>query len=87
MYEFSSWFSAKVDDKGRVVIPAPFKSPKGEEADRRYVLSKSINGNCLEMDPYPVWVKKKDNLKSRLDDFNPEHKLIMRAFMQGVAIV
>ena len=49
MITFIGEYSGKIDDKGRVVFPSPFKSLMPSEGDQRFVIKKDIFADCLEM--------------------------------------
>ena len=56
---FIGQYEAKVDDKGRLVFPAGFKSllPPGE-GNQRFVIKKNIFEDCLEMYTCEEWASR-----------------------------
>lgn len=89
MVKFIGEYSGKVDDKGRVVFPAAFKSlmNTGEDSDMRFVIRKDIFADCLEMYPYAEWERLSEQIDGRLDIFNEEHAMFRRQFMRHRDIV
>jgi MraZ protein len=49
MVKFIGEYNAKVDDKGRLILPSSFKSAIAPEGDLRLVVKKDLFSNCLEM--------------------------------------
>ena len=87
MAKFIGSYKAKVDDKGRLIFPAAFKSSMGEGANLRFVVKKSLFAECLEMYAYDEWEKDSEAVRSRLNFFNPEHAAFWREYMRGTADV
>lgn len=87
MANFIGEYKAKLDDKGRLIFPAAFKSLMGEGADLRFVVKKSLYSPCLEMYTYAQWEQDSENLKSRLNLYNREHAAFWREYMRGTAVV
>ena len=87
MVTFIGKYSSKVDDKGRLVFPAPFKGavPPGE--DLRFVIKKSLYDDCLEMWSYPEWERESDKIRESLDFFNPQHVQFWREYMRDCDVV
>ena len=87
MIKFIGEYSAKIDDKGRVVFPSSLKSMLGSEPDHRFVVKKDLFFNCLEMYSYQEWVRQSEEVKSRLNFFKKEHALFWREYMRDRALV
>ena len=87
MAKFIGCYKAKLDDKGRLIFPAAFKSSMGEGANLRFVVKKSLFAECLEMYAYDEWEKDSEAVRSRLNFFNPEHAAFWREYMRGTADV
>ena len=87
MAKFIGCDKAKVDDKGRLIFPAAFKSSMGEGANLRFVVKKSLFAECLEMYAYDEWERDSEAVRSRLNFFNPEHAAFWREYMRGTADV
>ena len=52
MIKFFGEYNAKVDDKGRLIFPAAFKSIMPAEGDMILVIRKENFSDCLEMFTY-----------------------------------
>ena len=74
-------YSAKIDDKGRVVIPSAIKN--AVPADQLpLIIRKDIYSNCLEMYTMPEWTIYSDSVRAKLDiPFNEEDMMYWRTFM------
>ena len=87
MVTFIGEYSGKIDDKGRVVFPSPFKSLMPSEGDQRFVIKKDIFEDCLEMYTFEEWERQSSEVKSRLNFFNRDHAMFWREYMRDRAIV
>ena len=87
MVTFIGTYSAKVDDKGRLVLPAAVRRDMPVGGDMRFVIKKGIYDSCLEMSPYETWARETEEIRSKLDFFNHEHVLFWREYMRGVEVV
>ena len=87
MAKFIGCYKAKVDDKGRLIFPAAFKSSMGEGANLRFVVKKSLFAECLEMYAYDEGERDSEAVRSRLNFFKPEHAAFWREYMRGTADV
>ncbi len=87
MVKFIGEYNAKVDDKGRLILPSSFKSAIAPEGDLRLVVKKDLFSNCLEMYTYEEWTAESEQVKSRLNFFNREHAKFWREYMRERAIV
>lgn len=87
MVRFIGEYKAKLDDKGRLIFPAAFKSAMGDGADCRFVVKKSLFADCLEMYSYDQWEKDSEIVRSRLNFFNKDHAAFWREYMRGTAMV
>ena len=84
---FIGEYTAKLDDKGRVVFPAAFKSVMSESTDMRFVVRKDIFQPCLEMYTHEEWARQSEGVKAKLNFFNREHATFWREYMRGRAVV
>ncbi|MCI5719786.1 MAG: protein mraZ [Bacteroidales bacterium] len=87
MITFIGEYSAKLDDKCRVVFPAPFKSLMPSDGDMRFVIKKDIFEDCLEMYTFEEWERQSQEVKSKLNFFNRSHASFWREYMRDRAIV
>lgn len=83
MTEFAGTYSATIDDKGRIVLPAPFKKELGELASESLVIEKSLHRECLDIHPEKFWKKRVDDFKSTLDPFDEEDDALLQYFYQN----
>lgn len=68
-------FSAKIDDKGRLKIPAAFRAPIAEKyGDALFVTS--VTGQSVQIYPMPVWIE----LEERAARIPPSHPSRNRFF-------
>lgn len=87
MITFIGEYSAKVDDRGRIVFPSSFKSAMPAEGDMRFVVKKNIFEDCLEMYTFEEWERQSDQIKSDLNPFNRAHAAFWRKYMRESSIV
>ena len=93
MIKFIGEYTAKIDDKGRLVLPSAFKSimsaeGEGQSApDMKLVIKKDIYADCLVMYTYDEWSRESEDLKSKLNFFDRRHELFWRQYMRDRALV
>lgn len=87
MVKFVGEYKAKLDDKGRLVFPSPFKAIMGQDEPVRFVIKKDLFADCLSIFTYGEWERESEEIKSRLNFFNKEHSKFWRAYMDNRAIV
>ena len=87
MVTFYGKYTSKLDDKGRLVLPAPLKGVLPEGSDMRFVVRKDIFEDCLEMYTYAEWEAQAAEVRGRLNFFNVEHATFWRAYMRDCVIV
>lgn len=93
MLTFTGDYSCRLDDKGRVLLPAAFiKQMAGgmasEEADRQeFVLKKDIFEACLVLYPMAEWDRQTQILRQNTNPYNREHNQFLRGFFKGTADV
>ena len=87
MVTFIGEYSAKLDDKGRMVFPSALKALMPEGSDMRFVIKKDLFAPCLEM--YTLEERQKQSLevKSKLNFFNKEDEIFWREYMRDRDIV
>lgn len=74
-------FEAKLDDKGRVVLPAALKKQLPKDAMAKLVVNRGFE-KCLTLYTRKGWEDELQNL-SDLNHFNKKHRLFMRQFSNG----
>jgi Uncharacterized protein conserved in bacteria len=87
MITFIGEYTAKIDDKGRIVFPSPFKSLMPAEGDMRFVLRKDIFEDCLEMYTFEEWERQSNEVKSKLNFLNRAHAAFWRTYTRDRAVV
>ena len=88
MIKFFGEHNAKVDDRGRVVFPAAYKSIMPADGDMRFVVRKDTFANCLEMYTYSEWERQSEEVRSQLNPaFNENHAKFWRAYLHNCAVV
>ena len=80
MVTFIGNYTAKLDDKGRLVFPSPLKNMLPEESDMRFVVKKDLFEDCLEMYTFAEWERQSEEVRSRLNMFNEDHAKFWRAY-------
>ncbi len=81
--EFAGTYSATVDDKGRIVLPSPFKKELGELASESLVIEKNLHRECLDFHPEKFWRKRVEDFKSTLDPFDEDDDALLQFFYQN----
>lgn len=84
MISFSNIYPATVDDKGRVVVPAPFKKEMGDAVEAVFVVEKDIYDKCLNIYPYSAWLTKVERLRQRLNMDNPVHSQMLSRYYEEI---
>jgi MraZ protein len=83
MIEFAGTYSATIDDKGRIVLPASFKKELGDLALEPLVVEKNLHKACLDIHPEKNWRKRVEDFKSVLDPFDEEDDKLLQFFYQN----
>jgi len=87
MVRFFGKAAGKVDDKGRIVLPAIYRdalSRAGEE-DMTLIVKKSVQGDCLNLFSRAEWERRSDQVLENLDpELNPEHAAFWSKYNDGV---
>ncbi len=83
MIEFAGTYSATIDDKGRIVLPASFKKELGDLAVESLVIEKNLHKECLDIHPEKFWRKRVEDFKSTLDPFDEEDDALLEFFYQN----
>lgn len=78
---------AKTDSKGRVFLPSVFRKVLQASGEEALVLRKDVFQTCLVLYPQSVWNQQLDELRARLNKWNPEHQQILRQFVFDVEII
>ena len=87
MIRFRGDIPGKVDDKGRVVLPAVFREEfaREGEADMTMVVKRNVQGTCLNLFTRAAWDQECDRVLEGLDpELNPDHAAFWSRFNAGV---
>lgn len=79
--------TAKLDDKGRIAIPAVFKKRLLASDVASFVLKKDNENECLLLYPMKEWEDKDAFLQANLNDFDPRHKRYKAEFYRNTSEV
>ena len=87
MTGFFGKHSAKVDDKGRLVIPSGIKSVVPAD-QMEFVIRKDMYSNCLEMYTTQEWANMSQAVRAKLDlAFDEDHMRYWRTYMSDTVTV
>lgn len=78
---------AKLDDKGRVFLPATFRKVLLTSCEESMVLRKDIFQQCLVLYPESVWNKQMDALRKRLSRWNSTDQQVFRQFVSDAEFI
>jgi MraZ protein len=76
-------YEAKLDAKGRFMFPAPYKTQMGAEAQKGFVVKRSIFKKCLELFAMEQW-QEESAMVSKLNMFKKKNADFVTKFMAGV---
>ena len=87
MTGFFGKHTAKIDDKGRIVIPSGIKSVVPAD-QMQFVIRKDMYSNCLEMYTWQEWTNMSQAVRSKLDlAFDEDHIRYWRTYMSDTVTV
>ena len=81
MSTFIGNIEARLDEKGRIFVPAGYRKILGEEQSRRIVMRRDTDNECLIFYPESVWNRKVEALRQALDEWDPEDQMLLMQFM------
>ena len=84
MTRFIGNIEAKIDEKGRVFLPATFRRVLQKAGDEKLMLRKDIHQHCLVLYPESTWNEQLDALRARLNRWNRQEQMWFRQFVAGV---
>ena len=87
MAAFIGNFTCKLDAKGRIVLPAPFKRLMVSNGSDRFVVRKDLFENCLVLMPYDKWEEERKRITSKINVYNRNHNKFLKAFFKELAEV
>ena len=71
----------KLDAKGRVFLPAPFRKQFQTAGEKEFVLRTDISGKCLVLYPLSVWLRRVDALAANVSEWDEEQQMVLREFL------
>ena len=81
MQTFIGNIEARLDEKGRIFVPATYRKILAEAESKRIVMRRDADNECLMFYPEQVWNEKVEQLRLTLDEWDPEDQLILMQFM------
>ena len=90
MVRFHGNTTGKVDDKGRIVLPAIYRDELARSGgeDMTLIVKKSVQGNCLNLFTRAAWERMCDNVLDGIDpELNPDHAAFWSKYNDGVFYV
>ena len=87
MVTFIGEYTSRIDDKGRMVFPAPLKGLLPPGSDMRFVIKKDLFEPCLQMYTMDEWEHTSAEVKNKLNFFNRQHAIFWREYMRDRDVV
>jgi len=87
MITFIGDYPCKLDDKGRVLLPAAFLRQMANARQEKFILKKDLFELCLVLYPMNEWEKQNELIMQNTNIFNREHNKFLRGFFKGMAEV
>ena len=87
MVRFFGKSNGKVDDKGRIVLPAIFRDAmvRGGAEDKTLIVKKNVQQRCLDVFTYDEWVQQSDKMLAGINpELNTEDALFWTKYNDGV---
>ena len=81
MSTFVGNIEGRLDEKGRIFVPAAYRKILSELESKRIVMRRDTDNECLMFYPESVWNEKVEALRAALDEWDPEDQLILMQFM------
>ena len=79
--------NAKTDTKGRVFLPAIFRKQLQAAAEECLIMRKDTYQDCLVLYPESSWNEQMNELRNRLNRWDPKHQMVFRQFVSDVEII
>lgn len=86
MNTITGTYECKVDDKGRLLMPAPLKKQLASVLQDGFVLKRSVFQPCLELYPMPEWNLMMNKI-NKLNRFVKKNNDFIRRFTAGVKTI
>ncbi len=85
MISFAGDFTGKVDNKGRIVLPAAFKTDMMEAGEDTFVVRKDFHEPCLLLYPETEWNKLVSKIDEASNITNRQDRNFKRRFGKNVS--
>lgn len=72
---------ARLDDKGRIFIPAPYRKILSTDDNKRVVLRRDLKNACLIIYPEDVWNRHVEQLQQRINPWDSDDNFMLQQFM------
>lgn len=72
---------ARLDEKGRMFIPASYRRILAEEESKRVVMRRDPDNECIVIYPESVWNQRVEQLNTELDEWNPDDQMLLMQFV------
>ena len=76
-----------MDGKGRVFVPASYRKILAEMGSAHIIMRRDTDNECVIFYPEHVWQNKVNQLRSALDEWEPEDQMILMQFMSEAEIL
>ena len=82
MQTFIGNIEGRLDEKGRIFVPAVYRKILAENESKRLVMRRDTDNECLMFYPERVWNEKVEQLRQTLDEWDPEDQLILMEYLE-----
>lgn len=87
MSTFLGNIEGRLDEKGRMFIPAAYRKILTEMESRRIIMRRDTDNECLIFYPEQVWNQKVSDLRQALNEWDPEDQMILMQFMSDAEML
>ena len=87
MQTFIGNIEARLDEKGRIFVPASYRKILAESESKRIVMRRDTDNECLMFYPEHIWNEKVEQMRQVLDEWDPEDQLLLMQFMADAEIL
>lgn len=81
MSTFIGNIEGRLDEKGRIFVPAVYRKILAETESKRIVMRRDTDNECLMFYPEHIWNEKVEQMRQVLDEWDPEDQLLLMQFM------
>ena len=75
MQTFIGNIEARLDEKGRIFVPASYRKILAESESKRIVMRRDTDNECLMFYPEHIWNEKVEQMRQVLDEWDPAGRL------------